>query len=66
MEKDAESFAGKEVWTKAKIRREDPVPLFDNSNSSSLNEMGNREVETEWNEKTKRKNSQGKDPTTSK
>ena len=43
------------MWTKAKIRREDPVPTLGNCNSSNLKEMGCREVETEWNEKTNRK-----------
>ena len=52
MEKEADRFAEKEVWTKAKMRREDPV-LLDKSNSSSLKEMGCREEETEWIEKTK-------------
>ena len=31
---EADSFARKERWIKAKIGREDPVPPFDNSNSS--------------------------------
>ena len=35
MEQEANSFARKEVWIKAKIRREDPVPHFDSSTSSS-------------------------------
>ena len=64
MEKEADKFAGKEARTKSEMRRKDPVPLLDNSNSSSsLKEMGCREEETEWNDKTNRtRNNQGKDP----
>ena len=60
MEKEADRFARKEVWTKAKIRSVHP---FDNSIRSSLKEMGCREEETEWNEKTKKEKTQpGKGP----
>ena len=53
MDTEADSVARKEVWVKAKIRREDPVPSFDSS--SSLKEMVCCSVEAEWNERTKYK-----------
>ena len=51
----------------SKDPQEDPVPPVYNSISSSIKGTVCRDVEADWNEKTKRKrNRQGKDPTTSK
>ena len=61
MEREAESFARKEVWIQATIRREDPVHPFDIS--SSLEETVCRKVVAEWNENTKKEKQQtGKGP----
>ena len=70
MGNDADSFARKEVWIKAKISREDPVSPprpFDRISISSLKEMVCPSVEAGWNEKANKKsNIQGKDPKTQK